>query len=215
MANFRNHYEAAFEAFLRHHNIPCISTREDSRSASIFSGDPSLKTLDFIISAKQNPFSLQNFPQDSEEPQNISTQTGHFKTLEHSDITKRHLSELSWLVDIKGRRFPSGKTKKRCWVNWVTEDDLISLTRWENIFGEKFFGLFVFAYLITENVSPLEQSRLFSYHKNHYAFLGVPLSTYRTLCRRCSPRWKTFTLPVKTFREQAIPLDELLTIQNL
>src|SRR4051812_21768477 len=39
---------------------------------------------------------------------------------------------LSWLVDVKGRRFPSG-TQKQYWKNWSTRDDLVSLARWERL----------------------------------------------------------------------------------
>ena len=45
----------------------------------------------------------------------------------------------SWLVDVKGRRFPSGE-QKQYWKNWSTRDDLISLSRWERLFGGQFGG---------------------------------------------------------------------------
>jgi glutamyl-tRNA synthetase len=34
---------------------------------------------------------------------------------------------VSWLVDVKGRRFPSGDEQKQYWKNWSTRDDLRSL----------------------------------------------------------------------------------------
>ena len=33
------------------------------------------------------------------------------------------------LVDVKGRRFPSGDEQKQYWKNWSTRDDLVSLAR--------------------------------------------------------------------------------------
>src|SRR5690606_12948203 len=49
----------------------------------------------------------------------------------------------TWLVDIKGRRFPSGE-QKQYWRNWSTCDDLRSLAQWEELFGPRAQGLFVF-----------------------------------------------------------------------
>ncbi len=60
-----------------------------------------------------------------------------------------------WLVDVKGRRFPSGDDESRhYWKNWSTRDDLTSLARWEALFGENFQGLFVFAYHILGVFTP-------------------------------------------------------------
>ena len=55
-------------------------------------------------------------------------------------------ARVTWLVDVKGRRFPSGDVHKQYWKNWSTRDDLLSLGQWEELFGEGFRGLFVFAY---------------------------------------------------------------------
>src|SRR5690349_8781540 len=51
----------------------------------------------------------------------------------------------SWLVDVKGRKFPTGR-RKQYWKNWSTGDELKSLASWENLFGPHFRGLLVFAY---------------------------------------------------------------------
>ena len=66
MAKRDNHYEAAFEEFLRRRQIPYVAVDETKRALL---GDASLKSLDFIV----------------------STPLGN-----------------SWLVDVKGRRFPAG-----------------------------------------------------------------------------------------------------------
>ena len=45
----------------------------------------------------------------------------------------------TWLVDVKGRRFPSGDDEsKQYWRNWSTRDDLTSLAHWEQLFGANF-----------------------------------------------------------------------------
>ena len=213
MADRLNPYEAAFEAYVRHHEIPCIATRENSRSFPAWREDKTLKSLDFIIFGKKNPVTLPW------EIQHSAESGEDFRIIQAEETKKELLSQvslqnISWLVDIKGRRFPSGQKQKQFWANWVTEDDLISLTRWENIFGKNYFGLLVFVYLITGDLAPLEQSRLFSFRDQLFAFIAVPLSTYRTHCRPRSTRWQTVSMPVNDFRQHAIPLDEMLGILN-
>jgi hypothetical protein len=75
MANRDNHYEAAFEEYLRERGVPYVAVDEARRS--VLSGGGSLKSLDFIVSAP----------------------------------------EAMWLVDVKGRRFPSGDEQKQYWKN--------------------------------------------------------------------------------------------------
>jgi len=74
MAKRDNHYEAVFEEYLRHRQIPYVAVDEKKRALL---GDASLKSLDFIV----------------------STPLG-----------------TSWLVNVKGRRFPTGG-QKQYWKN--------------------------------------------------------------------------------------------------
>ena len=41
------------------------------------------------------------------------------------------------LVDVKGRRFPSGPAERprRVWESWSTRDDVLGLEQWEQLFG--------------------------------------------------------------------------------
>ena len=61
----------------------------------------------------------------------------------------------SWLVDVKGRRFPSGDEHHQYWKNWSTRDDLRSLAAWQRHFGDGFCPLLVFAYHLVGSRSPL------------------------------------------------------------
>src|SRR5215467_2915717 len=70
MAKRSNHYEAAFEEFLRRRQIPYVAVDEKKRALL---GDASLKSLDFIVSPALGG---------------------------------------SWLIDVKGRRFPAGGQKQ-------------------------------------------------------------------------------------------------------
>ena len=78
----------------------------------------------------------------------------------------------SWLVDVKGRRFPSGE-QKQYWKNWSTRDDLQSLAEWQRLFGATFAGLFVFAYVIVGHRSPLAAEQIFEYQGRGYGFVGI------------------------------------------
>lgn len=119
---------------------------------------------------------------------------------------------ITWLVDIKGRQFPSGQQHKQYWKNWSTCDDLRGLARWEELFGAGFAGLLVFAFQIVGEYAPLAQERLFEHRGELYAFLGVRLDDYANHARVISPKWDTVALRAADFRRLARPLDELLGV---
>jgi hypothetical protein len=170
MANRDNHYEAAFEAYLRHRRIPYVAVDEARRS--ILADGESLKSLDFIVSSS---------------------------------------GSVLWLVDVKGRRFPSGDAEARhWWKNWSTRDDLESLARWEALFGETFCGLFVFAYNVVGDRAPLPADLMFEHRGGLYGFVGVRLEEYAARCHPISPRWDTVAMPTEEFRRLARPIDEFL-----
>jgi hypothetical protein len=168
MANRDNHYEAAFEQYLRSRGVPYVAVDEAKRSLL---GGASIKSLDFIVSSPAGT---------------------------------------SWLVDVKGRRFPSGDEQKQYWKNWSTRDDLASLAQWERLFGASFGGMFVFAYNIVGDRAPLARDQLFEFRGGLYAFVGVRLADYAMWARPISPRWDTLAMPTAKFRELAAPLDWLL-----
>jgi hypothetical protein len=165
MANRDNHYEAAFEAWLRDRRVPYVAVDEARRSR--FQGG-SIKSLDFIVS-----------PSDG----------------------------FSWLVDVKGRRFPSGG-QQQYWKNWSTRDDLVSLARWERWFGERFGGLFVFAYNVVGDRSPLPAERLFEFRGGLYGFVGIRARDYAMHARRISARWDTLAVSAVQFRHLAAAVED-------
>ena len=167
MANRDNHYEAAFEEYLRSRHVPYVAVDESRRSLL---PDSSLKSLDFIVSTTRG---------------------------------------VSWLVDVKGRRFPSGR-QKQYWKNWSTRDDLTSLRQWERLFGEPFGALFVFAYNIVGDRAPLPVDRLFEYGGGLYGFVAIRMTDYALHARPISPAWDTVAMPVLNFRELAAPFEHFL-----
>ena len=113
----------------------------------------------------------------------------------------------SWLVDVKGRRFPAG-TQKQYWKNWSTRDDLRSLTAWQRLFGAASRGLLVFAYDVIGDQAPLAARQLFAYHDKLYGFVGIELDQYAAFSRPLSKAWDTLAIPTKQFRAAAAPVEE-------
>ncbi len=172
MANRDNHYESAFEEYLRGHRVPYVAVDEARRS--LLCDGASIKSLDFIVSAPGGT---------------------------------------TWLVDVKGRRFPSGDTTTQYWKNWSTHDDLRSLGQWEHLFCETFRGLFVFAYDVLGDRSPLPEAQLFEHRGSLYGFVAIRLSDYAAHAHQISPKWDTVAMPTADFRRLAQPLEELLRPQ--
>lgn len=118
-------------------------------------------------------------------------------------------SERTWLVDVKGRRFPAGR-QKQYWKNWSTQDDLRSMASWEQLFGSGFGALFVFAYHLTADVAPVSAEQVFPFRGRLYAFVGIRLDLYASWARPISVRWQTMAMPTARFRELAQPWQEFL-----
>jgi hypothetical protein len=167
MADRDNHYELAFEEFLRSRHVAYVAVDEAKRAVLV---DGSVKSLDFIVSSS---------------------------------------SGRSWLVDVKGRLFPSGRGRQY-WKNWSTRDDLVSLSRWEQLFGERFSALFVFAYNVRGRRAPLPAEQLYDFRDRTYGFVAIRLAEYVCHARQISSRWDTLAMPVRRFRELAQPLEQLL-----
>ena len=170
-----NHYEAAFEAYLRATLVPYVAVDEARRSLTACR---SLKSLDFIVSPRSAG--------DAGAP---------------------------WLVDVKGRRFPSGKGK-HYWKNWTTRDELQSLSAWEEIMGRTGRGLLVFAYNVVGDRAPLPAAELFAFRGGLYGFVGIRLDHYASGCKPLSPRWDTVFMPTQAFRQLACGTDRLFGIHR-
>jgi hypothetical protein len=169
MAKRDNHYEAAFEAWLRWLRVPYVAVDESQRSLA---DERSLKSLDYIVS-----------------PAKVGG---------------------NWLVDVKGRQFPTAG--RQYWRNWSTADELESLARWEELFGANSAGLLVFAYNVVGEQAPLPAQELFAYGGGLYGFVGIRLDHYASFVKRLSARWGTVTMPVARFRSLARPVREFFRV---
>jgi hypothetical protein len=168
MALRSNHYDNAFQEFLRDQQKPHVVV--DERRRALMAND-SLKSMDFIVYSSN----------------------------------QRNL-----LVDVKGRRFPSGGDSSRHkWENWATEDDLRSLMEWEQVFGSDFRALLVFAYDVDQRYES-EFDSLYTYRDREYSFFGVWADDYRATMRRRSAAWETVSLPGRAYRRLRAPIAEFL-----
>ena len=174
MAKRDNHYEAAFEAWLRWLRVPYVAVDEAHRAALPQAALPerTIKSLDFIVS-----------------PSSCSG---------------------AWLVDVKGRQFPTAG--RQFWRNWSTADELESLASWEVLFEKASTGLLVFAYNVVGELAPLPSEELFVYREKLYGFVGIRLDHYASFARTLSPRWGTVTVPVSRFRALARPAREFFGV---
>lgn len=114
------------------------------------------------------------------------------------------------LVDVKGRRFPSGGRTKQYWRNWTTWDDLRSLARWQDQLGAGSLALFGFVYHVLGERSPTAAEQLFAFRGQRYAMLAVRAVDYIRFARPLSAKWQTVAMPAALFRQAALPFDELL-----
>lgn len=169
MALRSNHYETAFEAFLRTERRPYVAVDEARRALT---ADASLKSLDFIV---------------------YST---HGRNL---------------LVDIKGRKFPTGAdgTGQR-WENWASEEDLSSLLQWQQLFGGDFRAALVFAYHIAEQRWHDQHPVRWEFRQRTYAFYLVWADEYAASMRGRSRAWETVSVPRRDYLELRRPIVELL-----
>lgn len=185
MAKRDNHYEAAFEAYLQRRRIAYVAVDEHRRSP-----------LGFLplgrLSAAAGGTAVAELP----------------RSLKNLDFLVNAAGGWTWLVDVKGRRFPS--PGGRYFRNWSTQDDLASLARWQELFGESFQGLFVFAYNIEGERSPLPAEDLFAFRQRTYGFVGVRVGDYAARARVISPKWGTVAVPTREFRQLARPLSTML-----
>ena len=114
------------------------------------------------------------------------------------------------LVDVKGRRFPSGQRHKQYWRNWSNWDDLRSLARWQEQLGGHSLALFGFVFHVVGERSPVPAEDLFIFRQQQYAILAVRVADYIRFARPLSAKWQTVSMPTALFRQAAVPFDDLL-----
>lgn len=165
MADRTVHYEAAFEAYLRHRGIPYVAVDEAKRS--LFA-NAKLKSFDFVVYSKSGP---------------------------------------NLLVDVKGRSCRN-RSARSGFETWSTEQDVLDLQQWEQVFGEGFKAVLIFAYWIDPPLQP--DNSMFEFRDRWYLLMGIDLAEYRGQMRRRSVKWATVSLPADGFRNLARPIETWL-----
>lgn len=138
-----------------------------------------------------------------------------------SMLGDRHVKSLDFIVhgshsarfviDVKGRRFPSGPPgkRRRVWESWSTQDDVDCLARWAARFGADYVGLLVFSYLLLPEVEmPDDTPDLFHWRGKRYLLRAVDVDEYRRFLRVRSPKWGTVWVPGTHFRDIVRPVSE-------
>ncbi|MDO5552992.1 MAG: HYExAFE family protein [Planctomycetia bacterium] len=131
-------------------------------------------------------------------------------TLKNFDYVVSTRTKWNWIIDVKGRKFPGLGRSRRYWKHWTTQDDLSGMLRWESFLGQTFRGLFVFAYWLQADRSPVPPEQLFRWRNGLYAFVAIDVHAYLAEARLISPKWQTYEMPVKKFRAQARPFTDFI-----
>ena len=117
--------------------------------------------------------------------------------LKNFDFVVYSESGANLLVDVKGRKH-TGRSN-RSLDNWVTEADVESLGRWEEIFGEGFEGAFAFLYWCEVQPPDALFHEIFEYGGRWYAVLAIRLGDYAPHVKRRSEKWGTVNIPAAIF----------------
>ncbi|MCC6360864.1 MAG: HYExAFE family protein [Phycisphaerales bacterium] len=116
----------------------------------------------------------------------------------------------NWLADVKGRRWAAkkaGATPR--WENWVTRADIDGLTQWQEVFGEGFRALLIFAYWIGPGQEPPPEI-VHAFREARYVFAAVPVDDYLLHAKVRSPKWGTVNLSAADFARLVRPIDQCL-----
>ncbi|MSR31848.1 MAG: hypothetical protein EXR99_10125 [Gemmataceae bacterium] len=114
-----------------------------------------------------------------------------------------------FVVDIKGRKFPSGPSDKprRVWERWATQEDIEGLDLWAEMSGPGYQGLLVFLYDLDDSVAlPEDTEDLWSFQGKRYLVRALRCADYRKHLKIRSPSWGTVDIPNSAFKELVRPL---------
>jgi hypothetical protein len=175
----RHHYERAFEDYLRARRIPYVAV-DEARKALLPSG---------VMLDPAGP------------------ESGSLKSFDFVVYGQN----ANLLIDIKGRRVPRPKSASHDELrvgrleSWVTEDDIASLTRWQQLFGPGFESVFVFVYWCDAQPPDALFQEVFEHKDEWYALRSVRLCEYVRAMKPRSPRWRTVHVPTAAFERISQP----------
>ncbi|MCF7958765.1 MAG: HYExAFE family protein [Phycisphaerae bacterium] len=131
------------------------------------------------------------------------------------------------LIDVKGRKLSSRHfSAGRLGQNWATQDDITSMGDWEEVFGDDYQSIFVFAYWLYDkppeehtgcpsrspgmkNLNGTVDDHYF-YQQRYYAFFIADIVAYKRSMKTRSPKWKTVFVPARSFQQLSEPFERIL-----
>jgi hypothetical protein len=179
VAQRRFHYEQAFEHYLRANRVPYVAVDEAKKALLPATAKrKASQSIDAVASLKSFDFVVY---------------------APHGNL----------LVDVKGRMFGSAKSNNlnsnRRFESWVTQDDVDSLTRWQELFGRDFAATFVFAYCLRQQPPDALFDELFAFNDHWYALREVTLTDYVREMKPRSASWGTLHVPGESFSRISRP----------
>ena len=112
------------------------------------------------------------------------------------------------LIDVKGRKH-AGRTG-RAMQNWVTRDDVTSLNKWAEIFGEGFVPAFAFLFWCDRQPPDALFLDVYQHGERWYAVLAVTLDDYARHMKDRSAKWDTVSVPAADFDRIARPMGAVM-----
>jgi hypothetical protein len=112
------------------------------------------------------------------------------------------------LVDIKGRQARTRPGGRSSLETWTTEQDVLDLMQWQEVFGEGYKAVLTFVYWVDPPLA--EEPGMYCHRGRWYRMLGIDLAEYRNHMRRRSSKWETVALPAEEFRSLARPIESWL-----
>lgn len=188
MTQRRHHYEAAFEQYLRATRVPYVAV--DEAKKALLPGNADFHVTE-TRDGEARPHALKSF-----------------------DFVI-YGEGLNLLCEVKGRRIAlprakagrgasSGASVGRL-ENWVTNDDVESLARWEQLFGPGFEAAFIFVYWCDAQPPDGLFQEIFTHRERWYAIRACRLREYVGAMKVRSPKWRTLHVPTAVFERISHP----------
>jgi hypothetical protein len=182
MVQRSQHYDFAFEEYLRRRRVPYVGVDEARRALL-----PERSTLKVT----------RTFPDGSQQVETLKS----FDFVVYDDSVNR-------LVAVKGRKvsIPSaGITRPGRLETWVNRDDIDSLLIWQRLFGEGFQACIVFLYWCHAQPPDGLFNEVFAHNGRWYAMRSVTADDYAKHMKERSRRWNTVDLPSAAFKNISEP----------
>lgn len=192
------HYEAAFERYVRSRRIPYVSVDEARRA---------LLPHDHVLRYRCSPSAAGSSPAEHA-----------LKSFDY--VLYGPAGNL--LVEVKGRRIaprtrratPGARTprpltrptRRATLQSWVGLDDVESLKVWQSLFGPQFKAAFVFLYWCDEQPPDGLFQEVFDHDGSWYAVRAALLDDYAAVMKTRSPRWRTVHVRTDDFERISQPL---------